>query len=378
MWVVKHAPASFSEFVGNKTAVEKLLNHDWKKPLLVYGPGGCGKTTLAHLLAKEKGWDVVSVTDENLDSAENMSQTSSLFGGTRLILVDDIDLIKDKKSCEELVRQTRNPTIAVTQDFSSKKLVNIKKICEKVNIRKPMKISIQKHLSKICEREKITASQEILKEIVENGNGDIRSSVNDLETLAAGRERIVEADLALLYARDSKKDIYSFLGKVYGGESVSELSKLSFDLDEQPSSILFWIGENVPRIYSGNLKEAFNFLSRADIFLGRIRNRQYWGFLRYASPLMSGGVSVSRPEKISFSRYVFPSFYGMLGRTKKERSLQKSIAGKASPHLHVSSRVFADQYVRLYRNLLRQAKLDSDELKGFFDLTDDELEYLSG
>jgi len=374
MWVIKHAPKTLSEFVGNNTVVSQLRSYDFAKPMLLHGPAGCGKTLLAHLIAAEKGWDIVSVSDESIASAKAMSQTTSLFGDRRLILIDDVDLMGDIKECEELLKVTRNPTIAVTQDLSSKRLKNVKLLCEKVGLRRSVPASVAKRLAVICEREGVAAPPSVFEGIAKNAEGDIRSAVNDLEMLAAGHRRIVDADVALVSKRDRTTDVYSFLGKVYGGGKVRDIVEASWDLDEQPESLMFWIDENVARLYGEGegLAAAIGFLARADVFLGRIRSRQYWGFLRYATPLMCGGVAVSRPEKLHYARYMFPSFYGALGRTKKERNLVKSIGVKAGPLLHVSSNIFARQYLTLYRTLVAKGKMTVEQVTALFELTDEE------
>ncbi|MFH1835114.1 MAG: AAA family ATPase [Methanobacteriota archaeon] len=379
MWTLTHEPETLSEFVGNKTVVSNLVSSSWDKPVLITGPIGCGKTLLVKLLAKEKGWDIIFVSEDNIESAKAMAQTTSLFGDKRLIVVDDIDLKKDVKSLVELISESRNPTVAITSDPSSKKLASVKKVCEKIVLRKNQNATVVNFLKLICDREEVFVPPKILEEISENASGDIRSSVNDLQTLCAGRNNVQEKDLELLYARDKKKDVYEFLSKVYGGKPVSELSSESFNLSEQPESILVWIDENLPKLYGSgrNLVDALNYLSRSDIFLGRIRRRQYWGYLRYASPLMSGGVSCSRPEKISYCRYVFPAYYGALGRSKKTREIKKTMGAKASPYLHVSSKIFAQQYVSLYKILLEKKMVGEEEVKSFYKLSDEEIDFLT-
>ncbi|PJB04214.1 MAG: hypothetical protein CO124_00730, partial [Candidatus Huberarchaeum crystalense] len=66
MFVSKYAPLTLSEFVGNKEAVataRRWLGY-WPKigkVLLLLGPAGLGKTTLATLLAKEVGYEFFEV-----------------------------------------------------------------------------------------------------------------------------------------------------------------------------------------------------------------------------------------------------------------------------------------------------------------------------
>lgn len=379
MWSEKHSPKDFQEFAGNNSAVSGILCYAWKKPLLLTGPCGCGKTVFTKLLAKEKNWEIIKVSDDNIESAGAMAQTTTLFGDKRLIVVDDAELMKKTKEVEELLKTSRNPTIAVSSDLSSKKLKNIKKICEKASFQKPQAATVANHLSKICVKEGLTSSPSILKEVASNAGGDIRAAVNDLQCVYAGKTSVGESDLSLLFDRDVGSDIYSFLSMVYGGKPLSEIVEASWDLSEQPDAILFWVEENMARIYTDKsaLCEAMDFIARSDIFLGRIRRRQYWGFLRYASPLMSGGVAAARPHKINYSRYMFPGFYGMLGRTKKDRNLRKSIGLKAAPKLHVSAGVFDKQYINLFKQLISKNRLTVDELSDEFNLSEEEAEYFT-
>lgn len=379
MWTIKHEPGDFSGFVGNKTVVDSLVGYQWRRPVFLYGPPGCGKTLLVNLLAKEKGWDVVLVSNENIDSIKAVAQTSSIFGGKRLILFDDVELLRDMKKVEAVLKETRNPAIAVTSDQSIKKLAPVKNACEKVVLRKPHKASIAKHLKLICDKEGVQAPQSVLEAVTENSSGDIRSSVNDLQTLAQGRKVLGEDSIKFLSRRDSTSDIYALLSKVYSGKDLKEVVESSWDVSEQPEGKLLWIDDNMPRIYqdAGCISDSLGCLSRASVFLGRIMRRQYWGFLRYATPLMTGGVSCNRPPRVSYSRYQFPAYYGMLGRTRKERALKAGIGIKAGPFLHVSSRVFASQYIPLLKTLLKQEKIGLDELTVLLNLTDEEAEYLA-
>ena len=60
-------------------------------------------------------------------------------------------------------------------------------------------------------------------------------------------------------------------------------------------------------------------LSKADIFDGRIKRRQYYGLLKYSSVLMTYGVAAAKKEKYKkFTRYRFPSF--LFKRRKKNEN----------------------------------------------------------
>jgi len=81
LWTTKYAPSNLKEICGNKTNVERLGTwlSDWdknyksgfKKPgkdgmgiyraVLISGPPGIGKTTSAHLMAKEAGYNPIEL-----------------------------------------------------------------------------------------------------------------------------------------------------------------------------------------------------------------------------------------------------------------------------------------------------------------------------
>jgi len=380
MWSEKYKPRRFSEVLGNPKLIEYIKNYKWRKPLLIYGSTGVGKTTLSEVIAEEFNFDIIKVRNENIDSAIVTSQTSSIFGGGKLILVDHVDKMGDIKKVSTLIEKTKNPTILITSDFSSRRLKTIKKLCEKLQLRKPHPATIRNILEGICRKEGIHAGREILMRVAENSAGDVRSAINDLQTIGMDKQRIEEKDLELLEPRDRTTDIYEVLSSVLMKRNFKKALQSTWNLNEQPRDVLLWIDENLPRIYKGKeeIERAYHYISRADIFLGRIIRRQYWGFLRYANPLMTGGVNISKGAHINFTRYQFPRYFAKLGHTKKERALKKSIGKKLSPELHASGKVIAQQYIPLLRVMLKKGKVKEDELIQRYNLNPEEAEFIKG
>ncbi len=376
-WIEKYRPEKLEEITGNDSLKEQLTKYSWKKPLLLYGPSGVGKTLLVELLVKEINFDLITLDKANLSRAEEISQTGSLFGNKILLLIEHVDTISQIKTVTELLKKTSTPTILLTSDFKSKRLQTIKRICEKFQIRRPRATTIAKFLSKICAQEGIKVTSEILEKIAENAAGDFRAAILDLEAVGRGKKEIKETDLEILESRDKVSDIYKALTLILVKEDIKKSQESTYDLDEKPDNVLLWINENLPKVYpKKDLKIGFQYLSRADVFLGRIHKRQYWGFLRYANTLMTSGVTASKSGKISYVRYQFPFYIIHLSQTKKARNLKQQISQKLSKELHTSSRVINKEYLPLFKILLKNKKITSNELSEKFKFTEEELDFL--
>lgn len=99
-----YRPKEFSEIVGNEDTVSYLegITSDKKKAphvFLFHGPTGCGKTTMARILAKELGASGVNTKEINsadfrgIDTVRDMIRNSryqSIGGGNRCWIIDEI------------------------------------------------------------------------------------------------------------------------------------------------------------------------------------------------------------------------------------------------------------------------------------------------
>ncbi len=108
---------------------------------------------------------------------------------------------------------------------------------------------------------------------------------------------------------------------------------------------ILWIEENIPNEYQSpdELSVAFNYLSRADVFNGRIKNRQNWSLLKYASELSTAGVaSAKKFVKNKFVKYKFPTYLQKMSYTIASRAILNSACRKIGERMHLSSKeVFA-------------------------------------
>jgi replication factor C large subunit len=174
--------------------------------------------------------------------------------------------------------------------------------------------------------------------IAETASGDLRSAINDLQAAAEGLTHLTLQDVATA-ERDVKSSIFRVLDVIFRGGSTNEALQASRTLDENPEDLVHWIDENIPIAYKGNdLYTAFESLSRADVFLGRVSRRQNYGLWRYAGFFMTAGVAACRTSRGSgYIAFKPPSLWRRMGQTRRARGIRDSAARKLARHVHVGT-----------------------------------------
>jgi len=413
-WTEKYRPQTLDGVVGNPQAVNDLRNwaNQWNsgtprnKAVVLMGPPGIGKTTSAEALARDMGWGIVEMnasdqrtadairsialrgaySDTFSDSGEFLSSTE---GGRKLIVLDEADSLFGNvdrgavPAIVELIRETRQPVVLIVNDFYalSRKSSAIKAETLQITFKRPVPASIVKALRKIVTAEGIEADTEALSAIAANSNGDMRAAVRDLESIAMGRTVITEADTEHLSNRIVQKSIYDLMYTVFRKGAPSSARKMMMDVDEDADMVMLWVDENMPYEYKdrGDLVRGYERLSRADIFMGRIRRRQYYGFLRYAGDMMSMGVaSAKRSSFVNRERFRTPSYLTKMSRSKGMRSTKKEACLKLAEFTHNSTKRVSQDVVPALRQILQNDPEMRIVLINRAGLEEDELAYVMG
>ena len=361
-WVVKHKPESVAEIVGNTEAIHKFT--DWikswnngvpkKRAAFLYGPPGVGKTVTVEALAKDLRMELVekNASDYRTEDAVNRfaglaSQYGSLFGGKRIVLLDELDGLtgtSDKggvKAITQIVKTAQCAVVLIANNAYDPRFSNLRTHCLLIEYKKPPVGEVVKHLKRICEREKIQADENALKFIAQRSEGDVRSAVNDLQALAQGKKSITYDDVSWLGYRDRQDSIFNVLRMIIYGRTCFG-AKQAVDMADVDIDMLFeWVYENVPSHLTDahDLASAMDALSMADLYRGRIRATQDWSFLRYVIDYMTCGVAMARQNtKVhGWIPFRFPGRIQMLSRSKAERAMKLSIGQKIKRKSHISA-----------------------------------------
>jgi len=400
LWTEKFSPQDLSQFIGNSDLVEacRKWGESWvegklQKPLFFFGATGSGKTCLAVLLAEYFDWQLfeLNASDKRTkDIIERVAgaaaQGSSFSGKKRLILLDEVDGLQGNAdrggvaAINKLVKESKNPVILTANNvYGNQKMLPFRSTCQLMQFRKINYLSMAKRLRELLTEEKVEFDPEAVKQLAQNSAGDFRSALLDLQTLAMSGKIDMAAVESLGY-RERQQDVFKTIGALFKGNTVAEIRQARFKADIDSRMLFNWIEENIPRhfIKGNDTALAFEKLSKADIFNGRIMRRQHYGFLRYSSEIMSSGVSLSRENDYGgWIQYQFPGLLRKLGSTKGLRNLKVELCQKIGSQTHSSVHSVMSQDLPFLKAIFKK-KENSISLSASLDLNEKEIAFLLG
>ena len=404
-WTEKYRPKSLKDVIGNKKAKDELLKwaKEWeegrptKKAVILYGKPGVGKTTSAYAIANDFNWEIVEMNASDERNREIIRRIAlsgaineTLTGGKkRLIILDEADNLYEKagdyggkRAIVETIRVTKQPIVLIANDYyelikgSGQELKNI---CKAIEFKKVGKKEIVALLRKICQIEGIEVDIEVLNTIAMRCDGDVRSAINDLQSIAY-EKKITRDAISHLGYRDREREIFIGLHRILRANDLRTAIREAWRLDESPDNLLLWIDENLPIEYKhrDDLARAYEYLSRADVFLGRVWRRQYYGLWGYATELMTGGVAIAKKHEYrGFTAYHFPKWLRSMARSKQYRHLRMNLAKKLGKFIHCSSKK-AYELLPMFANLFKSNDDLAARLAAKLDLNEEELSLLVG
>ncbi len=400
LWVEKYRPKKIADVIGNEEAKTAFV--DWlqskrraKKAVLLYGPPGVGKTTLVNAAATEFGFRVIEMNASDTRSEKAICKvagpatafvaldTFSTESKGNVLFMDEVDGIagnEDRGGVSTILRiieESQIPVIMAANDPDLDKLRPLKKVSALVRfhqVRIPLIITM---LKKICHQEHVNAEFEALERIAENSRGDVRSAINDLQSLAEATKTLKLQDTVVLSARNKDISMDDTLKEYFSAKSLLEASMLLSRSYVDYDDLLMAVGDNLPLRYSdpARLAEAYNFVSQADMFRGRV-GTENWHLLRYFFNSLAQAAAVSPESYKPFSLISPPIRVITLFWTKGRRTMLDNICGKIGRRCHVSRASAKTDFVPFIKVMLTSQKA-AVPVVSWFELQPEEVEFLA-
>lgn len=398
LWIRSYLPGKLHE-IPQAAGVLKLaqfvntFKKQKKKAMLLYGPSGTCKTSAVHALARELGRELIEVNASDTRNAEEIGQRigqalkqQSLFSSSKIVLIDEIDGVSGDAdrggipALADLVVDARFPVILTAQDPWDKKFSGLRSKCVLVEFPPVQVDRIVGILQGICAKEGISADIAVLKALARRAGGDLRAAINDLQLLACGSKRLSAEDLDLLGERNRLEQMETALVKVFKNSdpllALGAFDNTDTDIDE----VFLWIDHNLPKEYPmpEDLSRAYEVLSRADLFRGRIRRQQHWRFLSHIFELLTAGVAVAKDERSKLPpKYEQTTRLLKIWMANQKYNKRRLVAQKIAEATHCSTKtalhhsmpwlqVIIKSKPDLAQQLAEELGLDEEEVEGFF------------
>ncbi|MEF8779441.1 MAG: replication factor C large subunit [Haloferacaceae archaeon] len=348
-WTEAYRPRTLAEIRGNDSARDEFRKwaetwDDHREAVVLHGSPGVGKTSAAHALANDMGWETVELNASDQRTADvierfagraakNATLAGSAAGGgarggdtasRQLVILDEADNVHGNydrggaRAITRLVTEADQPIVLIANDYYEMSR-GLRNAAQEIEFRDVSPRSIVPVLRDICRREDLEFESDALQRIAERNAGDLRGAVNDLQAIAEGRDRIT-LEAVVTGDRDRSIGIFPFLDAVLKEETPEEALRSGYDVDETPDDLLKWVEGNVLKAYdAGEAERAYEFLANADVWLGRVRATQDYSYWRYVTDNVAAGVAASRDgTKGGWTRWARPQFWRSSGSTADE------------------------------------------------------------
>ena len=158
----KYAPKNIDDMLGNDENHESIkrwilnwISGQKRRPLLIYGQPGVGKTSIAYALMHQYDLEVIEMSSNELRNKKRVERVISasatsgtLSGKPRLILIDDVDVFIGRKDTGGLhmivriIKEANCPIILTATDIWDKKLAPLRTACERMEMKKVIQFNV--------------------------------------------------------------------------------------------------------------------------------------------------------------------------------------------------------------------------------------------
>jgi len=384
MWSEKHRPQIISDMVGNEESRAAIMEWfaKWKKgtkPLLLVGPPGIGKTTMAYLLAKQFEYDMIGLNASDVRSKSRINEIlTPVLGnvsvlGTPMIFVDEVDGIHgrgDYGGAAALVDILKEPTVPIVlaaNDDTQDKMKSIRKVVKTIYFKRLPPRLLRVYLENILKKESAKLSPGSLIKVIGKSHGDIRSMINLTQSLVTGFNPQTETSFESINVEDG-------VNAFFKANSIEEARGVLYSMQIDPRKKIdaFYSSIITSNLDNTALAKYLEIISNADMLYGKIMKTQNWRLLRYLNDVLIE--LYQNDDRIRYSQYNIS--WPLLNRIRWDRNKIKSLSSVMAKKLHLSSSAFVTLCLPYVLFCIKNKTLELEIEETFGDIIEKEIELI--
>ena len=384
MWSEKYRPQNISDMVGNEESRAAIMEWfaKWKKgtkPLLLVGPPGIGKTTMAFLVAKQFGYDMIGLNASDVRSKSRINEIlTPVLGnvsvlGTPMIFVDEVDGIHGRgdyggvAALVDILKEPTVPIILAANDDTSDKMKNIKKVVKTISFKKIPPRLLRVYLENILKKESAKLSPGSLIKVIDKSRGDIRSMINLTQSMVTGFNPQTETTFENI-------DVEDGINAFFKSKSVEEARGVLYSMQIDPREKInaFYSSIVTSSLDPETFAKYLEIISEADMLYGKIVRTQNWRLLRYLNDILIK--LYHNDDRVRYAQYNLS--WPLLNRIRWDGAKIKSLSSVMAKKLHLSSSAFVTFGLPFVLFCIKNNALELELEETFGDIIEKEIELI--
>ena len=381
MWSEKYRPQIISDMIGNEESRAAIMEWfaKWKKgtkPLLLVGPSGIGKTTIAYLVAKQFGYDMIGL---NASDARSKSRINEILTpvlanvsvmGTPMIFVDEVDGIHGRSdfggtsALIDILKEPTVPIVLAANSDTSDKMKSIKKTVKTIYFKRIPPRLLRVYLENILKKQSAKLSPGSLIKVIDKSRGDIRSMINLTQSFVTGFNPQTETTFENINVEDG-------VNAFFKANSIEEARVVLYSMQIDPREKInaFYSSIITSNVDNSTLVKYLEIMSNADILFGKIMKTQNWRLLRYLNDILIK--LYQNDDRIRYSQYNLS--WPLLNRIRWDGAKIKSLSSIMAKKLHLSSSAFVTICLPFVLFCIKNKTLELELEKTFGDIIEKEI-----